>query len=318
MKNETNGFNYKKNKSSTSPSFKKNKENRLSSTNFKSSTTLRNATVNVFLKSTIKNQDSTRDFKDFNFNNKTKKSVLVNEIAGSYPSLVTPQVMQNVNDEFNNKQLINLEDLYIQEDKLWNVLNSLRFDEDSIKTTTIDWFTFANMNSMQNLENYFHNNQTKHEINLNYMYEAISVTFIYICSIYKKINKDLISSLKTLIFYIHQNCIIITNLILQRIPDEYKNNIWYIRLKNIIFAKSIKTIENDVFYLLNQNNNLNFNSIIRMLGLIFNTKNKTITDSNFYSTFNQILTNLDAYSYQTVKNNMFMLVYLVYLAKSCR
>ena len=87
--------------------FKKNKENRLSSTNFKSSTTLRNATVNVFLKSTIKNQDSTRDFKDFNFNNKTKKSVLVNEIAGSYPSLVTPQVMQNVNDEFNNKQLIN-------------------------------------------------------------------------------------------------------------------------------------------------------------------------------------------------------------------
>ena len=52
--------------------------------------------------------------------------------ADNYPSLVTPQVGLNNNssDDFNNKQMINLEDVCIQEEKLWKILevaNILKF-----------------------------------------------------------------------------------------------------------------------------------------------------------------------------------------------
>jgi hypothetical protein len=324
------------NKNNTSPFFhRKIDPDSMEITTFKGSDVIKNATTNVFFgevlnKIKVNPKGTVKDFKEFNFNHSENPKDEFNkntEFAihpnkdlrkngdsgtplGNYPSLVTPQVNQSniSNDDLNTKQMINLEELYLQEEKLWNVLNAVRFETEKVKTACNDWFTFANMNSMQSLDNYFNNPAIRTHINMNYMCEAISVTFVYICFLNNKFNDELLTGAKKLLFTIHQNSLIITTLLLERISKDYLNNIWFTRLKTLIASKVVRTIETDKLYLLEQNNKLNLLCLSRLINLSFNVKVTKMSDIQFFAIFNQIMENIDFYSYHTVKHHMYMLV----------
>jgi hypothetical protein len=323
-------------KNNTSPFFNKKVDpDSMEITSFKGSTVIKNATTNLFFScadgvtksNKSQSKEGFKDFKEFNFSsfknpkdefNKNSEFSIHSgrdvmksiDNLGNYPSLITPQVNQanSTSDEFANRQMINLEELYLQEEKLWNVLNAVRFERDGIKAACNEWFIFANMNSMQSLDNYFLNSKLRAQINLNYMCEAISVTLVYICFLNNKFNEELITALKKLLFCIHQNGLIISNLILERISKDYLTNIWYTRLNGLINSKVVKSIETDKIYLLEQHNKLNLSSLSRLINLSFNVKVTKMSDFQFFAIFNQILENIEYYSYQTVKHHMYMLV----------
>ena len=71
------------------------------------------------------NNNLPNSFQPNNKSNQFYKSDSSEAKADNYPSLVTPQVglnSGNSDDGFNNKQMINLEDVCMLEEKLWKIL----------------------------------------------------------------------------------------------------------------------------------------------------------------------------------------------------
>lgn len=58
-----------------------------------------------------------------------------------------------------------------------------------------------------------------------------------------KVNKELYGNLKVLIFYVHQNYLILINLVLQKLPPYNNTNIWVKTLKRLITKKTSKQVQ---------------------------------------------------------------------------
>jgi len=71
----------------------------------------------------------------------------------NYPNLVTPQInlTKTNSDEFNSRQIINLEDLSYQEEKLVKLIDSLLLNQ-NITQACEDWLEIINITSIQNIE----------------------------------------------------------------------------------------------------------------------------------------------------------------------
>jgi len=225
----------------------------------------------------------------------------MNSTGGTYPSLITPQLMKNQSTE-SNKQVINLEDLLTQEEKLWNILESLRF-QTPLNFVCEEYLDFLNVSSIQNLDNYFCV-KLKSEITLNNVLEILSVMCVIISAIRQKINENIISHLKNLLFNVHQNYLILMNLVMQRMPKELEKNVWVVKLNAIIASKQVKVLENQDAFLLGQNNKLVLNILTK-----FNYSNfKNRTEFYIFDIINDILVNHDKYTYLTVKSIVFNIV----------
>ena len=86
--------------------------------------------------------------------NQFYKSDMSQTKTDNYPSLVTPQVGLNHNqsdDDFNNKQMINLEDVCMLEEKLWKILECLRLNA-NVGVACEEWLETINLSSIQNIE----------------------------------------------------------------------------------------------------------------------------------------------------------------------
>jgi len=71
--------------------------------------------------------------------------------GANYPSLVTPQIKAANSDEFNSRQIINLEDLSYQEEKLVKLIDSLLLNQNIINACE-EWIEIINITSIQNIE----------------------------------------------------------------------------------------------------------------------------------------------------------------------
>jgi hypothetical protein len=228
-------------------------------------------------------------------------------VGNSFPSLITPQILshkkpQSGKEEYN-KQAINLEDLWLQEQKLCKILESLRCNS-NVSISCEEWLDFINYSSIQSLESYFMQLETKLHINTFSIFEIVSVMSIIISIIKNKLNENTVSHLKNLIFNIHQNYLILINLILIRLPKEFTKNSWKIKLQDVIREKQIKVLENDDIYLFKQNNKFIANIINKYICLVFKNKN----DSKIHEILNDLLVNSDKYTYPTVKSILFNMV----------
>jgi len=234
----------------------------------------------------------------------------MNSTGGTYPSLITPQLMKNESTE-SNKQVINLEDLLTQEEKLWHILESLRF-QTPLNFVCEEYLDFLNVSSIQNLDNYF-SLKLKSQITLNNILEILSVMCVVISAIKQKLNENIISHLKNLLYNVHQNYLILMNLVMQRMPRELEKNVWVIKLNSIIAGKQVKNLENQDAFLLGENNKLILNILTK-----FNYTNfKNRVEFYIFDIINDILINHDKYTYLTVKSIVFNIVSMkIFILKS--
>ena len=95
-------------------------------------------------------------------------------------------------------------------------------------------------------------------------------------------------------------------MILSRLPREFESNMWATRLFSIVQNKHVKFFDNkDNHDLINlkQNNLITHNCVSKFISANFRM------DIHIYDVMMDILSNLDKYSYSTVKNILFNTLY---------
>lgn len=251
---------------------------------------------------------NTDPFKGTNYNYPSDRTDRHLSQMKIYPSLVTPQLNRMTHmdaENYGDKQVINLEDLYIAEEKLWAILESLRYNS-SISFACEDYFEFLNMTSIHSLENYFNQSENKQVLCCTNILEIISTVSVVLSVFKNKLNTDSnVTHLKNLIFNVHQNFLVVLKMILSRLPREFESNMWATRLFSIVQNKHVKFFDNkDNHDLINlkQNNLITHNCVSKFISANFRM------DIHIYDVMMDILSNLDKYSYSTVKNILFNIV----------
>jgi hypothetical protein len=225
-------------------------------------------------------------------------------LNNTYPSLITP-VKNSINsgtDSNRNKQAINLEDLFIQEEKIWNILEAIRFNS-NINTSCDEYYDFQNMTSLQNLEGFFPKIELKSQIRLCATLETYSIVCLSLLILKNKLDMNSLSHSKNLIFYIHQNFSAIIKIILNKLPKEFEDNMWVIKLHRVLVSRNLDYC-NDDYNTIRQSNNF----IISMLKKFICTYFKSKEDIDLFSILDDVLNNIGKYSHNTVKNIMFNIV----------
>lgn len=218
-----------------------------------------------------------------------------------YPSLVTPQLnrLSESTSQFElDKQIVNLEDLYLGEEKVWSILEAIR-NRGSLNFSCEDYLEFVSMNSIQNIENYFQNNDAKILMNTKEILEITAGICLFISLLKNKLNDENMTHMKNLYFVVHQSFLILVDIVINRLPREFFNNIWVIKLNSIVKTKQIKSSESgENNFQLKQNNILILNSLVKYISKNF--KNKL--DLQIYDVLSDILENVEKYAFSTVKN----------------
>jgi hypothetical protein len=218
-----------------------------------------------------------------------------------YPSLLTPQLKRLSDSQYNtysDKQVINLEDLYIGEEKSWAILEAIR-NRGSLNFACEDYFDFLSMNSLQNFENYFEQLETKLLLNRKEILEIVSTVCAFISILKNKLDESNLGHMKNLFFTVHQNFLILVDMVLSRLPEEFSNNLWALRLFAIVKKKQIKSSQTgENIFQLKQNNILILNSLNKYIGKNF----KNNSDYQIFEVLDDVLFNIEKYAFATVKN----------------
>ena len=204
-----------------------------------------------------------------------------------------------VNNQKETSMLFNLEDLMILEERLNDITFSLESNRNIERQCFNFWNYYFNCSLYQILEKIFHNEADSNIIRLSINYELMSIMICYEFSFeIDLINEDLSLTLLELIYFNHNNLMIICEYILTKIAPENKGNIWALKLKEIVNnskMSQMKEIKNN--YLLTPINKIknNTNKIIQKIRNIF-TNYKT-EYSNLLKNF---FLNIESKSYDQI------------------
>ena len=208
----------------------------------------------------------------------------------------------------DKKLSLNVEDLLIQEDKLYKILDNIRIKV-NFNFSAEEYLEFSHITSIQTFVIFFSDEKFKYQVNCAQIYEFISAvlsTFVYLKNL---LNEMTIDHLKNILYYTHQNLIMIINLLIKKINQEYLNNIWVNKLRECVKIKRSENLSGDEKFIIEQNNNILFNSIGNFILLYFNNRE----DFRIFSIINDIMCNLEKCTLDNVKNNLFnlknMLIY---------
>ena len=193
--------------------------------------------------------------------------------------------------------IIQLEDLIVLEEKLFHILDSFRYGK-PLNKICVEWWAFYTYSSFNGtFETLFANNTLpKHIAHTTSTLELLSIILIYEILKDQNIVSTTLTSAKSLINEIHQNFLVVSDLILSRI-DRSPSNIWMTKIQNIILTKrSHRIYKNEQLNLLKKNNDYIstiFKSVIRLY------MNKPTFDS---STINFYFRNIQSTSIKTLND----------------
>ena len=202
----------------------------------------------------------------------------------------------------DKKIFLNVEDLLIQEDKLYKILENIRLKV-NFNISTEEYLEFTHITSNQLFEIFFEE-KYKENIHQAQILEFISVIlsiFVYLKDI---VIEKPVEHVKNILFYIHQNLILMIILLLKKISKEYQNNFYVLKLKELVNKKRNKLMSGDEQFLIEQNNKIILSSINYFIEIYLN---KTKKDIKIFLPFNDILKNINTISFEIVKNNLFEL-----------
>ena len=205
------------------------------------------------------NQDK---YNKININNK-KNNIVNNErmelstIYGLNSSIETStsnrtnnKNMKSNKTKKENSMFFNIEDLLVLEEKLNNITFSLESNKNIDSQCFNFWNYYFNCSIYKILEKIFSNEEDSNIIRLSINYELMSIMVCYDFAFSNNIeDEDLNLSLIELIYFNHNNLIIICEYILTKITPENTDNIWVLKLQEIVknskFSQTKETNNNN-------------------------------------------------------------------------
>jgi hypothetical protein len=144
----------------------------------------------------------------------------------------------NFEEEKKNDNNINLEDAIEIEKQLSKILECLRYEIDPTLECEEWWVvTDPSSYSLTKLPGFYKDPSVVKAIIEAQKIESISVSFIQFLSFENSLEKTFWIPFKNLIFFIHQNWLILFRFLLDRLPQAGKSNSWAIKLDKICDSK---------------------------------------------------------------------------------
>ena len=172
--------------------------------------------------------------------------------------------MNNIQNLLLKKNsLINLEDLLVLDEKFSDISTALNKTKIMYHECFEFWNYYFNCSLYGALEKLFTNVMDSNNVQISINYILMSILICYDCSYDQEILDSVISILKELLNLNHKNLMLIYEHILSRISTESRDNIWVLKLLNIV--NSSKNSE------LNDYNTLNGYSMTLVEKINFNT-----------------------------------------------
>ena len=204
-----------------------------------------------------------------------------------------------------NSMLFNLEDLMVLEERLNDITIALETNANIEKKCFNFWNYYYNCSLYKILEKIFPNEEDSNIIRLSINYELMSIMICYEFSFQIQIiNEDICLLLLELIYINHDNLMIICEYILTKISSENKDNIWVLKLQemvNNLKMSQFKEVQNS--YSLSPINKIN-NNTNKLIQKIKNILlNYTTELSHLLKNF---LLKIDSETYEEI-NNFFIL-----------
>ena len=194
---------------------------------------------------------------------------------------------QMINNQKANSMLFNLEDLMVLEERLNDITFSLESNKNIERQCFNFWNYYYNCSLYQILEKIFPNEEDSNLIRLSINYELMSIMICYEFSFeIDLIDEDLSLTLLELIYFNHDNLMIICEYILTKIAPENKGNLWALKLQEIVNnakMSQMREVKNNYLLPINKINN-NTNKLIQKIRNIFlnyKTQNSNIL-KNFF------------------------------------
>ena len=194
-------------------------------------------------------------------------------------------ISKETKDYFINRLPINLEDLLIQEERLWMCLTCIRFGTD-YGVCAEEYLEFSHVSSIQSFEVYFNEKKIKDQIIFHTINEYMTVMLSVLTLITNKICEVSLIHLKNLFYYTHQNLLLIINSLILKMDKEYIANVWGNRLKEIVYNRlsqemklkrnsnqySESSDERELFFI-SQNNSIIANMLKNYIDIYFRNNN---------------------------------------------
>ena len=195
--------------------------------------------------------------------------------------------------------IIQLEDLIVLEEKLFNIVNSFE-NESPHHSLCIEWWNFYSYTSFcGKFENFFNKEINNYEFQIAHetiILELLSIILIYEILKDSSITHSIFNLLKKLINEIYQNYLIVCNYILSSINIKTNTNIWINKLLNIISSKLKKKINNkkENISQLKICNNTIYSLISNVFKQNQHSRNKinTVSLNNYFKKINTISINI--------------------------
>ena len=139
------------------------------------------------------------------------------------------------NSQKDNSMLFNLEDLMVLEERLNDIIFALQTIKNIDKKCFNYWNYYYNCSLYKIIEKIFINEEDSNIIRLSINYELMSIMVCYEFSYQLDIaNEDICLLLLELIYINHDNLMIICEYILTKISSENKDNIWVLKLQELV------------------------------------------------------------------------------------
>lgn len=171
--------------------------------------------------------------------------------------------------ERNRKIRINLEDLSIQEEKLWEILESIRKQGD-LFIAVDEFLDFANISSIQSLDSYVQLKEVSKEVRCHCSYQLLAAVIVFVAMYNTQPSSEQNEQFKALFFNLHQAFLIITKMVTERIsPEVMEKNYWVGKMIGIIDLKLESQLKDQDVFLLTENNKIVANSLNCLIKLLF-------------------------------------------------
>jgi Dullard-like phosphatase family protein len=193
-----------------------------------------------------------KDFNNMNFAN-NRNFNYINNINNYFytQNLGTPMNSDinnnniNINNNFNydkkvknviikRKELINIEDILLLEEKFFDVHISIN-TKSNISNECFEFINFYNQSSLYNkLETYFKEYQARNIVHCSIILTIFNLILIYHLSFNIFLFSNYSNLFSSIIKMCHQSFLLICNYISNKVSSSEKDNIWVIKLRNML------------------------------------------------------------------------------------
>ena len=236
-------------------------------------------------------------------NQDTSNNKKVDTISTDYGTNKISKIKKMKDNRQQNKIeiIFNLEDLMILEERLNDIILALE-SNDNIANKCFNYWNYYYNCSLSNLiEKIFKNKEDSDIVRLSFNYELISIMVCYEYSFeIDSLSKQIFYLLIELIELNHSNLMIICEYILSKIDPENKQNIWVLKLQQIIKgSKPFQSIGDKNKYPKNTIKAIDLNASLLITKLRYILQKYPTQYSEIYFS---LISNLDTFSYEEINN----------------